>query len=361
MSARLSALNLFLRLRERPRLARTTSVEEARARLLRVTTMGLSRRLPVRRAKDQPPPVEVMLAGRPAMRIAAPAGGRVLLWFHGGAYCLGSHRTHAGFITALARRAGVGMALPDYRLAPEHPFPAAPLDARAAWDALRAEGLAASSILLGGDSAGGGLAFALLADLLAAGERPAGVLAFSPWTDLTLAGESLRTNAETDCLLPAERLRRCAISISAAPIRPIRARHQGSRIFRVRPPFWCRRVATRSSPMTRDISRPGWKRRERRCASSWCPKCRMSGSSGMPWCQKRGPPLAGPRPFCAACRLRPPRPRGRGPGRRLGHGSPWSQPRGQAGCGNPRPGRAGRGPRQSRGSVPSRARSARRC
>lgn len=206
MSARLSALNLFLRLRERPRLARTTSVEEARARLLRVTTMGLSRRLPVRRAKDQPPPVEVMLAGRPAMRIAAPAGGRVLLWFHGGAYCLGSHRTHAGFITALARRAGVGMALPDYRLAPEHPFPAAPLDARAAWDALRAEGLAASSILLGGDSAGGGLAFALLADLLAAGERPAGVLAFSPWTDLTLAGESLRTNAETDCLLPAERL-----------------------------------------------------------------------------------------------------------------------------------------------------------
>lgn len=202
MSTRLAALNLFLRLREKPRLARTTSVEAARARLLHVTTAGIAGRFPARRVPMQ----EVTLAGRPAMRIPPPPGGRLLLWFHGGAYCLGSHRTHASFVAALAARAGVGMVLPDYRLAPEHPFPAAPQDALAAWGALRAEGIAASSILLGGDSAGGGLAFVLLAALLAAGERPAGLLAFSPWTDLTLSGASLSANAESDSLLPAERL-----------------------------------------------------------------------------------------------------------------------------------------------------------
>ena len=131
----------------------------------------------------------------------------MLLWLHGGAYCLGSPRTHADMAGALARRAGTGALLPDYRLAPEHVFPAAVDDALAAWEALRAEGLPAGRIALGGDSAGGGLAFALLHLILAAGAPPpACVVAFSPWVDLTLAGASLRRLAWRDALLPARRL-----------------------------------------------------------------------------------------------------------------------------------------------------------
>ena len=198
MSSRLVALDLYLRLREKPRLARAGSIVAARARMERVTRLvPLPRGLAV---------AEAALAGRPAVRIAAPPGGGMLLWLHGGAYCLGSCRTHAPLVAALAVRAGVGAALPDYRLAPEHAFPAAPEDARAAWDALRAEGWPPGRIALGGDSAGGGLAFALLAALLAEGVAPAALVAFSPWVDLTLSGASHRRLARRDALLPAERL-----------------------------------------------------------------------------------------------------------------------------------------------------------
>jgi epsilon-lactone hydrolase len=94
---------------------------------------------------------------------------------------------------------------PDYRLPRRHPWPRS-TDACAVWDALMREGRAPGRIVLGGDSAGGGIALALLARLCAQGTPPAGLYAFSPWVDLTLSGASLRENAEADPLLPAARI-----------------------------------------------------------------------------------------------------------------------------------------------------------
>lgn len=198
MSWRLAGLNLALRLRERPYLARTTDFAAARVRMDAEAAFFAMPDGAVMR--DGP------LGSTPALRIDGPADGLALLWLHGGAYCLGSPRTHAAMAAALARRIGARAVLPDYRLAPEHRFPAAFDDALAAWRALRAEGVAAARIVLGGDSAGGGLAFAVLQAALAAGEAPPlAVVAFSPWADLTGSGRSLRTRAWRDVLIPAAR------------------------------------------------------------------------------------------------------------------------------------------------------------
>lgn len=202
MSLRLIALDLWLRSTMKRRLA-TASVPDARAQMERDAAL-----LP------RPPGAvwrEAAVAGISAWRLdpgpAADPDAGLLLWFHGGAYCLGSPATHASMVATLALAAGTGAVLPDYRLAPEAPFPAAIEDASAVWRALRAEGWPAERIVLGGDSAGGGLVFALLHEVIASGDRPpAGVVAFSPWTDLTLSGASLRRLAWRDALLPARRI-----------------------------------------------------------------------------------------------------------------------------------------------------------
>ena len=115
MSWQLAGLNLWLRMVEKPYLARETDFARARARLERQAPYLA------------PPPGARLkaeaLGGLPALRMDAPEGAPTLLWLHGGAYCLGSPRTHAGMAAALALRAGAGLALPDYRLAPEHPLP----------------------------------------------------------------------------------------------------------------------------------------------------------------------------------------------------------------------------------------------
>jgi acetyl esterase/lipase len=130
----------------------------------------------------------------------------VVLYFHGGAYVFGSPETHESMLAMLAARSHLPAFLADYRLAPEHPFPAAFEDAVAVWQGLLAQGYRPAQIVIGGDSAGGGLALALLAHLLAQGVRPAGLFAFSPWTDLTYTGASLVTNAAREQILPAHRL-----------------------------------------------------------------------------------------------------------------------------------------------------------
>ena len=144
----------------------------------------------------------------PMLWTALPAAGEpFLLYFHGGGYVMGNPRTHAALATYLTRKTGLQTCLPDYRLAPEHPFPAAFDDALCVWQGLLARGIKADQIILGGDSAGGGLALALLGHLCATDQpRPACVFSFSPFTDLSLSGASIESNAKSELLLPAQRL-----------------------------------------------------------------------------------------------------------------------------------------------------------
>ncbi len=101
----------------------------------------------------------------------------------------------------------MGVLLIDYRLAPEHPYPAALEDALAAYHWLIDQGYAASRIMIAGDSAGGGLALAILLSLRDSGELlPAGAVAISPWTDLASTGESVQTKAQVDVVLRSDTL-----------------------------------------------------------------------------------------------------------------------------------------------------------
>jgi len=134
-----------------------------------------------------------------------------MLYLHGGAYVLGSIHTSRELVARLSRAAQVRSLAIDYRLAPEHPFPAALQDATTAYRWLLAQGLAPSQILLAGDSAGGGLALATLVALREAGEPlPAGAVCISPWTDLALTGGSMQSKESADPILAAEDLDRYA-------------------------------------------------------------------------------------------------------------------------------------------------------
>ena len=130
----------------------------------------------------------------------------VILYLHGGGYIAGSPVTHLGMTARIAKMTGLQVVSPDYRLAPDYPAPAAFDDATAAHSLVLAKGFAPDRIILAGDSAGGGLALALLADLCQRGLAPAGLFAFSPWTDLAMTGASLTANADGDPLLPAFRM-----------------------------------------------------------------------------------------------------------------------------------------------------------
>lgn len=146
----------------------------------------------------------VDLGGIPGEWSLAPGSdaSRLLIFFHGGGYCSGSIVSHRRLVTEAGRAAGARTLAVGYRLAPEHPFPAAYDDALTAWRFARGQGYAASGIAVGGDSAGGGLTVALLNRLRGLGEaRPACAWLISPWTDLTMSGGTMATRDDADPLI----------------------------------------------------------------------------------------------------------------------------------------------------------------
>ncbi|WP_169729296.1 alpha/beta hydrolase [Solimonas soli] len=141
---------------------------------------------------------------------------RVVLYLHGGAYLFGAARIYRAVNARLAEWAQARVVAVDYRLAPEHPFPAAPADALAAYRGLLERGIAAADIVLAGDSAGGGLALACALQVREAGlPMPAGIVLFSPWVDLSLGGETIVSRAASELILDPQMLREAAAAYLA--------------------------------------------------------------------------------------------------------------------------------------------------
>jgi acetyl esterase/lipase len=125
--------------------------------------------------------------------------GKLVLYLHGGAYIMGSCATHRQMVSYIAKASRVRTLLPEYRLAPEHPFPAAIDDAVRLYRSLLADGYLPDDIVIMGDSAGGGLTMATLLSLRDAREPlPAAACLISPWLDLTASGESMSSRAHED-------------------------------------------------------------------------------------------------------------------------------------------------------------------
>ena len=178
---------------------------------------------------------EQAIGGVPA-EVVSPGGqdpGLTVIHFHGGGYCVGSASTAREWAAHLSARTGCRVVLPQYRLAPEHPYPAALEDARAVLKALSGQdqpGL----VLVSGDSAGGGLALALTLALRDEGqELPAGCILLSPWLDLGCDRRAAPDLVHRDVLLSPEWLEACARAYAApsawadASVSPLRAAHSG--------------------------------------------------------------------------------------------------------------------------------------
>ena len=159
--------------------------------------------------------------GMPGEWSIAPGSNpaRVLLFFHGGGFCSGSIVSHRRMVTEAGRAGALRTLAIGYRLAPEHPFPAALEDALTAWRFLRRERVPAQSIAVGGDSAGGALTVALVNALRKSGEELPGCLwLVSPWTDLTMSGETLMTKDAVDPLIHKPYLEELAAAYAPAHV-----------------------------------------------------------------------------------------------------------------------------------------------
>ena len=152
---------------------------------------------------------QVSVGGIPAEWVV-PATARepsVLLYLHGGGYCIGSINTHRGMVSHIAMAGEIKALLIDYRLAPESPFPAAVEDSTAAYKWLLSQGVAAGDIIIAGDSAGGGLTVSTLVSLKDKGiPLPAAAVMISPWVDLAITGDSVISKADIDPMVTKEGL-----------------------------------------------------------------------------------------------------------------------------------------------------------
>jgi acetyl esterase/lipase len=204
------------------------SVRGRIARLaLRLFVKSGYRREPVEVARERfkrmewlvPPPPrgtrteKLQIGGVPAAMITVREArpDHTVLFLHGGAYVVASFRNYGHFTWRIGRAARARVLAIDYRLAPEHPFPAALDDAAAAYRWMLDHDCKPERILIAGDSAGGGLTLALMLKLRDEGAPlPAAAVALSPWTDLALTGASLHTNAVRDPMLVASEVPRFA-------------------------------------------------------------------------------------------------------------------------------------------------------
>jgi len=160
----------------------------------------------------------------------AAGSGLTVIHFHGGGYCLGSAGTARSWAAHLSAQTGCRVVMPEYRLAPEHPYPAALEDARAVMKALSGPG----PVVVSGDSAGGGLALALVLSMRDTGqELPAGVILLSPWLDLGRDRRAVPDLVRRDILLTPDWLDACARAYADPSswadqlISPLRAAHAG--------------------------------------------------------------------------------------------------------------------------------------
>ena len=187
-------------------------VRELRSKL--VATISEAREAFDQMATQLEPPADltrepVDAGGVPAEWIRAPgaADNGVLIYLHGGAYAVGSVEAYLGLISRLSQASRTKALGVDYRLAPEHLFPAAVEDAVTAYRWLLSNGVGPARIAVAGDSAGGGLVMALLLSLRDAGDPlPAAGVCLSPWVDLECSGESMVTKAPLDPFIQKERI-----------------------------------------------------------------------------------------------------------------------------------------------------------
>ncbi|MDD3763904.1 MAG: alpha/beta hydrolase [Nevskiales bacterium] len=206
-SVRSHALRKAVRWLIKPILCGSASPQQRRTRL---ELVGRLSRLPLPRATSVEP---TTLRGVAAewIRNARVTPRRTVLYFHGGAYLMGSPATHREMLARAAIAWQAQVVSVDYRLAPEHPFPAAPDDALAAYRALLEQDIPAEQIVIAGDSAGGGLAVACALQARDAGlPMPAAMVLFSPWVDLAVSGQSVDRLAGQDDMLSPQALRESA-------------------------------------------------------------------------------------------------------------------------------------------------------
>jgi epsilon-lactone hydrolase len=150
------------------------------------------------------------LGGVPVIYVDIPGTTTdgVIVYFHGGFFAIGSAAASVGLASDLARQARMQVVTVDYRLAPEHPYPAAPHDAMTAYQGLLDSGQDAARLALAGESAGAGLALVTLAAIGRVGlPQPASVVLMSPWADLAGTGDSIKTKADVDPVITADAVR----------------------------------------------------------------------------------------------------------------------------------------------------------